>query len=303
MKRLCSLLEYRTPGGFLFAASLLVIALSGISTAPAGALQDSAEKPPSRPANARFGDIYVTGMAALLPGGGTLEPPGSAPKVSAKTLRSELLIPSGSLVTTGASETARIRLGERSLLRLSPDSAVRIYALHLKLERGEIGVQQGKTILPLRILASSSAMIVDCESTADFFLSQAGSVIVTVQAGTTRLQGSDQRFSAGQRIEVSGGTAIADPPASHLLEWLNYPRFEPRQETINRLGTEMLDETFSPAEPPDAPTMLEPVLSDFEHQDNPGQTAPATDFTPSGPLPQTPDGILQQHDLDEDGQP
>ncbi|HNW37009.1 MAG TPA: hypothetical protein PKM25_18865, partial [Candidatus Ozemobacteraceae bacterium] len=204
------LLRNRLPGSSLRGAALLAAVLLWSRVAPVTALPDAADQvaqhlrpaggsPTSGAAVARFGDIYVTGMAVLLPGGGTLEPPGAASKVSAKTLRSELLIPSGSLVTTGASETARVRLGERSLLRISPDSAVRIFALHLKLERGEIGVQQGKTILPLRILASDSAMIVDCESAADFFLSKAGSMIVTVQAGTARLQGREERFSAGQR--------------------------------------------------------------------------------------------------------
>ncbi|MFZ2961012.1 MAG: hypothetical protein WA705_29380 [Candidatus Ozemobacteraceae bacterium] len=285
MIKMCFFVQNIKRGGYLPATSFLafmllcsMVAAESEKSNPAGhaahTVQSAGKKPAPKRVHIRFGDIYVAGMAVLLPGGGTLEPPGSVAKVSAKTLRREILIPSGSLITTGASETARARLGEHSLLRISPDSAVRIYSLHLKLERGEICIQQGKTVLPLRILASTTAMVVERESAADFFLSKNGSLIVTVQAGTTTLQSSKQSFSAGQRIEVSNDKPLTAPPVSHLLDWSNSPRFVSWQDMINSLGVKMSDDTFTPA----VSTGGEPVLSDSERQ--PVESAPVPDSTP-----------------------
>jgi hypothetical protein len=230
----------------------------------------SANAPSKNAFHLNFGDIYVTGMAVILPGGGTIETP-SAEKVLAKNLRREMLIPSGSMIVTGASETACVRLGDHSRVRISPDSAVRVYSLHLKLERGEVCIQQGKTVLPLRILASTTAMVVNQESAADFFLSRNGNLIVTVQAGSAALQGKKQRFLAGQRIEVTNGIPLLGPPSTHLLDWSNSPRFTSWPEQV---ANKMSDGTF------DSPAPVADQTSQTDSESPSTTPFPATDLQP-----------------------
>ncbi len=233
----------------------------------------------------RFGDLYVAGMATLLPGGGTLEAPGGKPRVSGKTLRSDLLIPSGSLISTAADETARIRLGERSLLRVRPNSALRIFSLRLELVRGELCIQQGKTILPLRIQAASSTVDLERESAADFFLSDDGRMIVTVQAGTAKVLGKADAVSAGQRMEVTGGTVVTDPPVARLADWFAYSEATGVQEYTPRLGLEIGD-GVDDVPPGQTSTGGETTLPD----DAGAEPVPVS--------PHAPSDVLQDHDLE-----
>ncbi len=238
----------------------------------------------------RFGDLYVAGMATLLPGGGTLEAPGGKPRVSGKTLRSDLLIPSGSLISTAADETARIRLGERSLLRVRPNSALRIFSLRLELVRGELCIQQGKTILPLRIQAASSTVDLERESAADFFLSDDGRMIVTVQAGTAKVLGKADAVTAGQRMEVTGGTVVTDPPVARLADWFAYSEATGVQEYTPRLGLEIGSgaDDVPPVQAPHGPESMG------------GETTPPgdADIEPVPVSPHAPTDVLQDHDLD-----
>ncbi|HOT26578.1 MAG TPA: hypothetical protein PLU72_00220 [Candidatus Ozemobacteraceae bacterium] len=281
--------------GALFVAFL---AMTGL-VPPAGARLDAVETTASgttkavKSGHVRFGDLYVAGMAALLPGGGTLEAPGGKPRVSGKTLRSDLLIPSGSLVSTGADETARIRLGERSLLRVRPNSALRIFSLRLELVRGELCVQQGKTILPLRIQAASSTIDLERDSAADFFLSEDGRMIVTVQAGTAKVAGESDAVVAGQRVEVRSGTVVTDPPVARLADWFAYAEKTGVQEYTPRLGLDIgdgADDAPSALTPGgQEPTGGEPVRPD----DTSGELVPGS--------PQTPSDVLQDHFLEDSG--
>lgn len=248
-----------------------------------------------KPGRVRFGDLYVAGMATLLPGGGTLEAPGGKPRVSGKTLRSDLLIPSGSLITTGANETARIRLGERSLLRVRPNSSLRIFSMRLELLRGELRVQQGKTILPLRIQAASSTVDLERESAADFFLANEGRMIVTVQAGSAKVLGQGDAVSAGQRFEVKGGAVVADPPVARLADWFAYSEATGVQEYTPRLGLGLeIDDDVADVRPAAAPLGREPA----------GDGTAPLDDAGSEPMPVSPNApadVLQDHDLEGTG--
>lgn len=248
----------------------------------------------ARPGHVRFGDLYVAGMATLLPGGGTLEAPGGKPRVAGKNLRSDLLIPSGSLITTAADETARIRLGERSLMRVRPNSALRIFSLRLELERGELCIQQGKTILPLRIRAASSTVDLERESAADFFLSGDGRMIVTVQAGTVKIPGTKGVVPAGQRIEVKEGAVVADPPVARLADWEAYSQATGIQEFTPRLGLEIEDEDaeIRPGQVPQAQNATGGETL------QPGDSGDEADPT----SPPAPSDVLEDHALEGAGQ-
>lgn len=282
--------------GVLFVALLgvaVMIASSGVRLDAAETTASGAAQP-VKSGHVRFGDLYVAGMATLLPGGGTLEAPGGKPRVSGKTLRSDLLIPSGSLITTGADETARIRLGEHSLLRVRPNSALRIFSLRLELVRGELRIQQGKTILPLRIQAASATVDLERESAADFFLSKDGRMIVTVQAGTAKVSGTGNAVSAGQRIEVTGDTVAADPPVARLADWFAYAEATGIQEHTPQLGLEIGEDTD------DVP----PVPPQESHTTTDGEnTLPDDAGTEPVPVsPHAPSDVLQNHDLEGTGQ-
>lgn len=230
-----------------------------------------AEGPPIEAANAtaprriRFDDLFVTGMARLLPGGGTLQAPGSARPVSAAGLTSERFIPNGSLVFTNARETARIRLGERSVLRLRPESAIRIFSLYVQIVRGQVGVQHGKTVFPLRLSAASSSLLLERESGADFFLPSDGPLLVTVQVGAVRISGTGRVFPSGSRIEIDKGVVNPDPPISHLMKWATAPRGD---ETRNSAGAE-------PSQGPSS-SMQTPGTDDGEPAQGAATTDPAT---------------------------
>lgn len=274
-----------------------MIVVSAVCSARLDAAEMSAKRPAMdrKQGHVRFGDLYVAGMATLLPGGGTLEVPGGKTRVSAEKLRSDLLIPSGSLITTGAKETARIRLGERSMLRVNPNSALRIYSLHLELERGQLCVQHGKTTLPLLIQAASSSFILDRESAADVFLSGSGNMIVTIQAGTARIQGAGESFVAGQRIEVKNGAVVTDPHVAELAEWAAYSLVSGIQEFTPRLGLE-----FEVVDPD-----IRPVTAPAGHGVGDGvpTTQPEADSSPSKKPAQKPDETLEEHDLGGYGRP
>ncbi|MFZ2957198.1 MAG: hypothetical protein WA705_09930 [Candidatus Ozemobacteraceae bacterium] len=264
----------------------------------AGEKTDGNDKKKQAKVHVRFGEIFVAGMATLLPGGGTLAPPGKKSHVLAKNLRSDFLIPSGSLISTGASETARVRLGEQSLLRINPDSAVRIFTLHLELERGEVCVQHGKTILPLRIQAGSASLVLERESAADFFLSLKGNLVVTVQGGSARIQGRQETFSEGQRVEITkAGDVTPNPPESHLADWAEYSRHSGDQWSAPVAGLEMKTDEMFPESRPSG----EPPASEIGQPEQNRSPALASDTTPSAP--QAPEDALQQHDVGEEGQP
>lgn len=279
-------------------AVIVSLFAGGMTVALSGARLDAAEtteKDPGRKlerSHVRFGDLYIAGMATLLPGGGTLEAPGGRPRVSAKSLRSDLLIPSGSLISTGATETARIRLGEKSLLRVNPNSALRIFSLHLELERGELCIQHGKTILPLRIQAASSTVVLERESAADFFVSGDGNMIVTVQAGTAKLQGRDEALAAGQRVQVKYGTLITEPRVAQLADWAAYSLISGVQEFTPRLGLEIES----------ADTDLQPVAGPPGQGARNGEDASPAQPEPEPSSPETapnaPGNVLQDHDIE-----
>jgi len=248
------------------------------------------------PVKYRFGDMYVAGMATLLPGGGMLEPPGGSPRVAAKNLRSELLIPSGSLVVTGRDETARIRLGERSLLRVNPGSAIRIYTLHLELERGGVAIQHGKSLFPIRLQAASTSLLLDHDSAADFVLPRDGNLVVTMQGGSARLQGSGDTLTAGRRAIIEKGRLVTDPPIARLAAWGEYLGFSQIHEYTPPLAldNEPGDEADDPLTPGVAPTGT---------GQQGGATPPESDQQPPVPPATTnPDDVLQQHEV-EGGQP
>ncbi|HOY68941.1 MAG TPA: hypothetical protein PLP29_18845 [Candidatus Ozemobacteraceae bacterium] len=243
----------------------------------------------------RFGDMYVAGMATLFPGGGTLEPPGGTPRIMAKSLRSELLIPSGSLIITGSDETARIRLGERSLLRVNPGSAIRIFTLHLELERGNVAIQHGKSLFPLRLQAASTALLLDHDSAADFVLPGDGNLVVTVQGGSARLQGTDDALTAGRRAIVEKGRLVTDPPIAKLMAWGEYLGSSQIHEYTPSLGLD-IESDEDGADDPLTPNLPPPGTG---QQGN--DPAPTPDHqTPVNPST-APDDILRQHDVEGGG--
>ncbi|NLI76475.1 MAG: FecR domain-containing protein [Candidatus Riflebacteria bacterium] len=232
----------------------------------------------------RFSEVYPVGMAVFLPGSGSVLLPDrpDRPLVPDR----ETLLPTGSIVRTGPTEEARVRLGERSLLRIGPDSEVVFRALHLEISRGTVFLRHGETLLPLPVRSGRSLVLLDRGAAADLEAQEDG-LLVTPQAGSVRRPGQPRAFGPGERFFCRGDTLVEDAPPARTAP------------ALAAAGPQTPDRVLWP-ELVDA---LETALAEAATGDwpapGPDSTGPAPAVEPAAPP--RPMGILRHHTLTGSG--
>ncbi|NLI76468.1 MAG: FecR domain-containing protein [Candidatus Riflebacteria bacterium] len=172
--------------------------LSGMAgSAPAGAA--SPALPGVGPVPPAFDRVYIYGMVVLEPGGGTVFYPDQRPPRTASG--SDLLVPTGASIRTGASETAVIRVGQGSVLRLAPRTEVIVRPARLDLQQGECLVRHGDAVIPFRL--GGTAMVSIAPGGTVEAAREGDHLLLVVQAGTARVGNHPTPLAAGQKAEVT----------------------------------------------------------------------------------------------------
>jgi len=219
----------------------------------------------------RFGELFIYSLAILEKGGGTVHYADSARKPAAAAA-GEIMAPTGSRIITGASETARLRLGDKTTLSIAPDSEILLQPAHLEILRGECLVRHGNGFLPVKI-AGPVALLIEKNSSVGFGRS-GDTLMVTIHKGNARVSGTGTSFGAGKCYRFSGkdGRAV-------IVERRPTPALTAEQieSTIPDFETGILNETepFWPDE--------EPLPAD------------------NGQQPIDPGNLLQQYEIHPDG--
>ena len=185
----------------------------------------------------RFGELFIYSLAILEKGGGTVFYADSTRK-PATAIDREIIAPTDSKISTGASETARLRLGEKTTLSIAPDSEILLHPAHIEILNGECLVRHGNGFLPVKI-SGPVALLVEKNSSVEFGRS-AETLTVTIHKGNARVSGTDTSFGAGKCCKFSGngGKAV-------IVERLPTPAMtaEHLESTIPNFETGILNET------------------------------------------------------------
>ncbi len=155
---------------------------------------------PAEQAPKKFGELYIYSLAILEKGAGTvlLPDPGKQPQ---KAVKGEILAPAGSRIITSADETARLRLGEKTLIRISPNSEVLLKPAHIEIVRGDCLIRHGSALLPLKLVGPSPVLVLRDSSVE---MARSGdSLLVTIHKGSLKLPESDRLITAGNSFSLS----------------------------------------------------------------------------------------------------
>ncbi|RCK78773.1 MAG: hypothetical protein OZSIB_1126 [Candidatus Ozemobacter sibiricus] len=126
-------------------------------------------------------------------------------KMAATPLATGTRIKTGSVVGTAADAGAVLRLGSGSLLRMAPNTRVRVLPYSLELQEGACRARHVNQYHPLKIEGKATILLTR-EGAADLE-TRGNKVLVQVQAGKVRAAGLKEPVAAGQTIEAKGQEA------------------------------------------------------------------------------------------------
>lgn len=148
----------------------------------------------------RFGEIYIYSMAILQKGGGKVvfADPARASQLAADK---DLMVHAGSKIVTGASETAVLKLGEKTLVRIAPDSEILLKTTQFEVLKGTCLVRHGNVLFPVKI-GGPVPMLVTQGSSVEL-VSIDNVIVATVYNGSLQLPSTGESFSAGFSFKIS----------------------------------------------------------------------------------------------------
>ncbi|HAE38693.1 MAG TPA: hypothetical protein DCG57_08655 [Candidatus Riflebacteria bacterium] len=148
----------------------------------------------------RFGEIYIYSMAVLEKGGGKVvfADPARAPQSASDK---DLVVLAGSKIITGASETAALRLGENTLIRIAPDSEILLKSSHFEVIKGTCLVRHGTVLFPVKV-GGPSPMLITRDSSVEL-VSVDKAIVATVYKGNLQLPGTGEHLAAGFSFRIS----------------------------------------------------------------------------------------------------
>jgi len=148
----------------------------------------------------RFGEIYIYSMAILQKGGGKVVFADPA-RVSQSAADKDLMVLAGSRIVTGASETATLSLGEKTLVRIAPDSGILLKSSQFEVLKGTCLVRHGNVLFPVKI-GGPVPMLVTQGSSVEL-VSVDNAIVATVYNGSLQLPSTGESFSAGFSFKIS----------------------------------------------------------------------------------------------------
>lgn len=148
----------------------------------------------------RFGEIYIYSMAILQKGGGKVVFADPA-RVSQSAADKDLMVQAGSKIITGASETAALRLGEKTLVRIAPDSEILLKSSQFEVLKGTCLVRHGNVLFPVKI-GGPVPMLVTKGSSVELVRID-NTIIATVYNGSLQLPSTGESLSAGFSFRIS----------------------------------------------------------------------------------------------------
>lgn len=146
---------------------------------------------------------FVYGLVILDEGKAFLVDPQG--EMAATPLATGTRIKTGSVVGTPADAGAVLRLGSGSLLRMAPNTRVRVLPYSLELQEGACRARHVNQYHPLKIEGKATILLTR-EGAADLE-TRGNKVLVQVQAGKVRAAGLKEPVAAGQTIEAKGQEA------------------------------------------------------------------------------------------------
>ncbi|MBU1106055.1 MAG: hypothetical protein KKB51_05245 [Candidatus Riflebacteria bacterium] len=148
----------------------------------------------------RFGELYIYSMAILEKGGGTVffSDPDRKPESAENK---EVFAKAGARIITSASETARLRLGEKTLIKISPDSEILLKPAHLEIVKGECLIRHGNTLFPVKVVGPMPFLITH-DSSIEIARTDE-SMLITIQKGSLLIPSTDQQLAAGLKFNLS----------------------------------------------------------------------------------------------------
>jgi hypothetical protein len=201
----------------------------------------------------RFGEIYIYSMAILQKGGGKVVFADPA-RVSQSAADKDLMVQAGSKIITGASETATLRLGEKTLVR------------------------HGNVLFPVKI-GGPVPMLVTQGSSVEL-VSVDNAIVATVYNGSLQLPSTGESFSAGFSFKISDrGSEKLDfsaLQASPLFADFSGRRFWAPEDHI-------FSDSFDEADPFNL-TDIPPEKPVIENRPSPGSLLQQYDIRPEGGL-------------------
>jgi hypothetical protein len=148
----------------------------------------------------RFGEIYIYSMAILQKGGGKVVFADPA-RVSQSAVDKDLMVKAGSKIITGASETASLRLGEKTLVRIAPDSEILLKSSQFEVLKGTCLVRHGNVLFPVKIGAPVPMLVTKGSSVELVRIDNA--IIATVYNGSLQLPSTGESLCAGFSFRIS----------------------------------------------------------------------------------------------------
>lgn len=148
----------------------------------------------------RFGELYIYSMAILEKGAGTVYYPDTSLKPESAVMK-DVFVKVGARVVTSASETARLRLGEKTLIRILPNSEILLKSAHLEVVRGECLIRHGNTLFPIKVMGPMPFLVTNNSSVE--IAKTDNALLITIQKGILRIPGTNQQLPAGQKFNLS----------------------------------------------------------------------------------------------------
>jgi hypothetical protein len=225
----------------------------------------------------RFGEIYIYSMAILQKGGGKVVFADPA-RVSQSAADKDLMVQAGSKIITGASETATLRLGEKTLVRIAPDSEILLKSSQFEVLKGTCLVRHGNVLFPVKI-GGPVPMLVTQGSSVEL-VSVDNAIVATVYNGSLQLPSTGESFSAGFSFKISDrGSEKLDfsaLQASPLFADFSGRRFWAPEDHI-------FSDSFDEADPFNL-TDIPPEKPVIENRPSPGSLLQQYDIRPEGGL-------------------
>lgn len=163
----------------------------------------------------RFGELFVLGMIYLQPGGGTLTYPDRRPQVVRP--RREIRAPIGSIISTCATETARLRFECGSRLDLGPNSRVVLRTWHIDLQKGPCLLRHVGSPLSLKV-GGVATFTIRPETMAEI-TRDGDTVLARVQTGRVRAAGLGDELTPGDNAVALAGAVSRTDTVAPLCSW------------------------------------------------------------------------------------
>ncbi len=148
----------------------------------------------------RFGELYIYSMAVLEKGGGTIHFSDPS-RLAQSAAAGDILAPSGSRIMTGNNETAVLRLGEKTIVKIAADTEILLKEAQLEIKKGECLVRHGSTLLPVKI-AGPSPFAITRDSSVEIARHE-DEMLVTIQNGRVQIPVTGQTLDSGARFRIS----------------------------------------------------------------------------------------------------